>query len=265
MFVPCPHCGFLVALIVAADGPAQRCPRCKHELRDDDAGYVAPPPIRNAQPFSPNEETPGVPDAALPAPEQAPSAAAAMAPATTDIARPRPPREKRRAPSFVRAITRPRSTGPRWPGALAIGLLTVSLLSQLLLAQRNELAADARWRPVIGTLCTVLACRLPAWHEPTAYTMLARSVQPANGQEGVLSVQASFRNDARWPQAWPALLLNLSDINGETVARRVFTAQDYHPADAAMPPKLAPGQSASVNFEIVEPAPQIVAFTFDFR
>src|SRR5690606_23904740 len=107
---------------------------------------------------------------------------------------PRPRRDKH-APSFVRTITRPHSTGPRWPGLLVVGLLTVLLLSQLLLAQRNELAADARWRPAIGTLCKMLPCQLPAWHEPAAYTMLARSVQPARGKDGVLSVQASFRND----------------------------------------------------------------------
>ncbi|HEU4774324.1 MAG TPA: DUF3426 domain-containing protein [Lysobacter sp.] len=248
MFVPCPHCGFLVALIVAADGPPQRCPRCDSELLQEDigdaAGSIATAPVT----------APPTVDELAADPEVAPR----------DMP-PRPRRDKH-APSFVRAITRPRNTtGARWPGLLAVGLLTVVLLGQLLLAQRNELAADARWRPTIGTVCKAVACRLPPWHEPAAYTMLARSVQPASGKQGVLSVQASFRNDASWPQAWPALQLNLSDINGQTIARRVFTAQDYHPADAALPAELAPGQSASVSFDILEPASPIVAFTFDFR
>lgn len=261
MFVPCPHCGFLVALIVAADGPSQRCPRCDNELQED-AGDGTAPAISTAPPGAPNDERSVDPEVAS---RDAPPAVAAVA-SEPSIASPQPrPRRDKHAPSFVRTITRPRSTDLRWPGLLVVGLLTALLLSQLLLAQRNELAAEARWRPTIGTVCKVVACRLPPWHEPAAYTMVARSVQPASGKQGVLSVQASFRNDARWPQAWPALQLNLSDINGQTVARRVFTVQDYHPADAALPAELAPGQSASVSFEILEPAPPIVAFTFDFR
>ncbi|MGY0799642.1 DUF3426 domain-containing protein [Lysobacter sp. A286] len=145
----------------------------------------------------------------------------------------------------------------------ALGLL---LVAQLVLAQRNELAANERWRPVIGAICTALWCDLPAWHEPGAYTMLARSVQPAPGKTGVLRVRASFRNDARWPQPWPALVLNLSDINGQPVAARVFDASEYpHPGSGDARSELAPGQSASVEFEIIEPAVPVVAFAFDFR
>ena len=35
MFVPCPHCGFLVALIVRPDGAPQRCPRCDGLVQDE--------------------------------------------------------------------------------------------------------------------------------------------------------------------------------------------------------------------------------------
>jgi hypothetical protein len=262
MFVPCPHCGFLVALIIAADGPPQRCPRCDNELlRENDGDSTGVAPAGETPLEATSNELPSAGPEASP-PDMPPAAPVAS---VRDITSSQSRRDKRHAPSFVRTLRRPRSTGPRWPGLLAVGLLAVLLLGQLLLAQRNELAADARWRPTIGTVCKAMACRLPPWHEPAAYTMLARSVQPASGKQGVLNVQASFRNDARWPQAWPALQLNLSDINGQTVARRVFTAQDYRPADAALPAELAPGQSASVSFEILEPAPPIVAFTFDFR
>lgn len=153
-----------------------------------------------------------------------------------------------------------------WPEVLALSALAVLLAAQLVLAQRNELAADERWRPAIGAVCAVLWCDLPPWHEPAAFTMLARNVQPAIGKTGILNVQASFRNDARWPQPWPALMLNLSDINGQPIAARAFEASEYRygetPGSLA---ELAPGQSASVEFEIIEPAVPVVAFAFDFR
>ncbi len=123
---------------------------------------------------------------------------------------------------------------------------------------------DERTRPLIGSVCAVLLCDLPPWREPAAYTMLARSVQPA-GESGALSVEAGFRNDARWPQPWPTLLLSLSDVHGQAIAQRAFTAQEYRPGSAQTTSQLAPGQSASVQFEVVEPTPRIVAFTFEFR
>jgi len=92
--------------------------------------------------------------------------------------------------------------------------------------------------------------------------MLARSVEPS-GTPGVLRVRMSFRNDARWPQPWPTLLLSLSDVRGRPVAQRAFAPTDYRAGGQGAP--LAPGQSASVQFDVVEPASPAVAFTFEFQ
>ena len=170
------------------------------------------------------------------------------------------------SPSFLRRVgVDARSRRPRWPGVVAVVFLSVVLVFQLLLAQRVELAASERWRPIIATICAVAGCRVPLWHEPTAYTMLARDVQPAADDPGTLLVQASFRNDARWPQAWPVLQLELTDVNGMAVASRLVAPADYQPADMPQQPPLTPGQSASVEFRVREPARPIVAFNFDFH
>jgi hypothetical protein len=142
--------------------------------------------------------------------------------------------------------------------------LALSLLLQVLLADRAQLAADARWRPLLASLCGALQCNLPPWREPTAFTVLARDVRPLPRRPGVLHVTATFRNDARWPQPWPALLLSLSDVDGRIVGARVFAPREYLAAGATQN-LLASGQSASVALDILEPAPHVVAFTFDFR
>ncbi|GAB2623901.1 DUF3426 domain-containing protein [Novilysobacter erysipheiresistens] len=260
MFVPCPHCGFLVALIVSKGGAVQHCPRCKQRLEDDldETGTVATPiDASEPRPEPASKSTavePPIQPAAAPEREASSSTAAAA----------RAPRRRHRAPSFVRATAPARPpTGPRWPGGLAIAALGVLLGAQLLLAQRHELAASEDWRPLLDGACTVLGCELPPWHEPTAYTMLARNVQPTD-RPGVLQVSASFRNDARWPQPWPALSLSLSDVRGQAVAQRTFAPAEYR-GDEATATRIAPGQSASVQFDVVEPASPIVAFTFEFR
>ena len=94
--------------------------------------------------------------------------------------------------------------------------------------------------------------------------MLQREVRPLPGRPGVLQVQASFRNDARWAQPWPDLELTLSDINGQPIAHRRFAPEEYlgHLQGSA---RVEPGQSASIALEVRDPGKQAVAFEFEFH
>lgn len=150
----------------------------------------------------------------------------------------------------------------RWLVAAA-GALTLSLCVQILLADRARLARDPGWRPLLTALCTALRCSLPPWREPAALTVLARDVRPDPSRADVLLATATFRNDARWAQAWPQLRLTLSDIDGRDVGSRVFTAVDYlgAPPEAAT---LAAGDSAQVRLALHEPDARAVSFAFDF-
>ena len=170
------------------------------------------------------------------------------------------------APSFLRGDRHPPRPALRERRLVLAGIavLTVALVLQVLLADRARLAADARWRPVVSGLCAALGCDLPPWREPAAFTMLERDVRAHPTAAGALRVSASFRNDARWPQPWPTLLLTLSDVDGRVVGARAFAPADYLEGTAAAG-RLAPGQRASVALDVLEPAPDIVAFTFDFR
>ncbi len=300
MFVPCPHCGFLVALIVGRGDTTQSCPRCGKAL---DTPVVAADAMDPAKAdVGDTQETTPVRTAASPqagpasdAPPPSPSSAhptgqgagpdrgatkpgahiqsAVGGEASTELSPPAGrstakvshPRAGHRRPTFARTVGMPaRPHGPRWPWVVSFGLLAALLILQLLLLQRAELAASARWRPVIASVCAALGCEVPLWHQPAAYTMLARDVRPASDESGVLQVSASFRNDAPLPQAWPVLYLQLTDVNGQAVAARMLQPTEYH-SDTAHEAALASGQSASVSFRIAEPATPIVAFNFDFR
>lgn len=171
------------------------------------------------------------------------------------------------APSFLRqastAVAPARRT-PRWQWLL-LAALALLLAVQVVIADRATLAARAGWRPVVTGLCAVLRCSVPAWHQPEAYTMLQREVRPLAGRQGVLQVQASFRNDARWAQAWPALSLSLSDADGRVIGRRLLQPRDYLGAAHDPAQRLEPGQSAQVAFLLREPSAATVAYTFEFR
>ncbi|MEO5566447.1 MAG: DUF3426 domain-containing protein [Luteimonas sp.] len=167
-------------------------------------------------------------------------------------------------PSFLHAPEPEVSARARWQGPAVIIALALLLLLQGVLAQRTQLAADARWRPLVSTLCVVVRCELPAWQEPAAITLVRRDIRPHPAHPGVLQVTASFRNDARWPQPWPALQLTLSDVDGRALGTRTFQPREYlaHPTSTA---RIASGQVVDIAMDILEPAPGVVAFTFDFH
>lgn len=194
-------------------------------------------------------------DGAETLPPQAPAARASAAPVRSP-----------RTPAFLRgrAATATTARGtPLWQWLLA-GALLLSLLLQMLLADRARLAADAGWRPLLSTLCQALGCRLPAWREPQAFVMLDRDVRPLPNVAGVLQARATFRNDARWSQPWPILLLTLKDADGRDLGARAITPAEYLRGSTAMS-ELAPGQSAQVAVTLREPSANVVAFSFDFR
>ncbi len=166
-----------------------------------------------------------------------------------------------RAPSFVQAPAPARSRRGDW---IALLLLVLVLLLQVFFSERQHLAADAQWRPVVASACAVARCTLPPWHEPGAFAMLSRDVIAVPGRTGVLRVQASIRNDARWPQPWPALALSLSDANGHLLGKRRFQPRDYL-GRAPTTQLLQAGQAAQLAFDIVEPGPGVVAFDFRFE
>jgi hypothetical protein len=288
MFKACPSCGFLVALIAGREA-SQRCPRCGSGLLDEAAVQpddVDPVPARNPseRPRPPLEGT--MPAHAVEASDDAPArpaAAGAIQPADggTDVGEASgaahaaaeavgEPADAAAAhdpgtPSFAtnRPLTR-RSVpaSRRWPWAVALPALALLLALQLLLSQRMELAQDARWRPLLTRTCGLLGCDVPAWREPRAFAMLARNVRPDGARPGVLHVSTSLRNDARWAQPLPVVVLSLSDLDGRVLAARAVTPREY----GRMPTLLVrPGDSIDIAFDVREPSPRVVSFDFQLR
>lgn len=166
------------------------------------------------------------------------------------------------APSFASDHSAPlRPQRREWGGMLLLALI---LIAQLIWLQRDVIAASPRLRPMLETLCAALPCSLPIWREPTAFTMLSRDVIATPDQRGVLRVQASFRNDARWPQAWPVLVLNLTDVNGHSLGARRFQPAEYL-GTAPHAPRIQPNQANQIAFDLHEPSSAVVAFDFRFE
>ena len=303
MFVLCPHCQFLVAVDPVSGQPPALCPRCDGviappqvatpsasdeatasidaEDRADVLQMAESPPEAIPLPIASGPVVAPEPvDAvntvnaidAIDAVDAVDSPAAAddiaIEARTHDAVAIEPPAspvlEREPVSTPATRIAVPTSVRRHWRMPVAIGGLTVLLALQMLLADRTQLAADARWRPVVAVVCPALGCELPPWHEPAAFTLVDRDVRSDPRQPGVLHVSARFRNDARWPQAWPSVLLTLSDVDGRVAGARLLAPREYA-ATGDTRKSIASGQIAVIAMDVVEPAPDIVAFTFDFR
>lgn len=302
MFINCPSCRALVATDPATDLPPERCPRCAVKLRGDpaaetalDAAAAGDDDARSgvaaaiAEVFDGHDADEVDPAArpavslatllepaidATPDPVAEPCQDTADTPADPPQAAPPGPHQAtarratgRAAPSFARRrrdAGGPSVAGRRWPIPAAIIGLCLLLAVQWLLADRARLAADPGWRPVVAGTCAVLRCRLPPWHEPAAFVLLERDVRPHPDARDTLRITASFRNDARWAQAWPEVVLTLSDIDGRPLGTRAFTAAEYLAA-APSSALVDSGQGAVIHIDVVEPGPGAVSFAFDFH
>lgn len=169
-------------------------------------------------------------------------------------------------PRFVSDPTRapPAVAGERrWPRRLLVAVLAVLLLVQCIVAERDTLAAHAQSRPWLEYACAGLGCSLPAWHDPTAMDVMTRDVRPHPSVPNALLISASFRNEARWAQAWPGLQLTLSDLDGQPIAQRRFLPAEYLGLGAPVQ-LIQPDQTASITLEVRDPGKQAVAFEFEF-
>jgi predicted Zn finger-like uncharacterized protein len=252
MYTRCPHCTTVYPLTAAQLGQARgrlACGACELEFDALDSLSDA----ANAFDDQPARRADDVPRLAL---------QESVQPDLFEAAFPDPPPTPA-APSFA-VVQTPVRSGPRARWAAVAALLGVTLLLQIVFAQRDELAQKERWRSWLEPLCSQIGCSLPAWRDPATLTLTARDIAPHPSMADALLVTATLQNDADWPQAWPLLELSLSDLDGNPVGMRRFTAEEYL---GGPPPQatLAPGQSAMARLEIEDPGKQAVAFAFEFR
>jgi len=248
--------------------PPPQAPESRAADRTPPPGEIAPPAAEGDDTTLPQRGDNATADA-TPAPDDdaETGAGATDSPAPpAPAAAPASARRNKPAPSFARtrAPVAATSARRRWTLPSLIAGLSLLLALQWILADRARLASDAGWRPFVAQLCATLRCGLPPWREPSAFALLERDVRPHPDVPGALRVTATFRNDARWPQPWPQVVLTLSDVDGRTVGARAFDAAEYLGA-APTQNELASGQTATIRMDVLEPAPRVVAFAFDFR
>jgi len=121
-----------------------------------------------------------------------------------------------------------------WPFVIVALLLALLLAAQLLLHFRTEVA---RWLPATAAYYEMVGMPAPLSRNAERVVIDTSDLQ-ADKPRGLFVLQTVLRNQAPYPQDWPALELTLTDAADHVVARRVMQAAEYLPP--AISPELFP-------------------------
>lgn len=129
-----------------------------------------------------------------------------------------------------------------------LALLLAGLLGlQAAYFLRAELvAAMPSARPALKALCRPLNCSVPLPRQLTQAAIAASSLEHDPENKSRVSLTLLLTNRTGYTQAWPQIMLTLSDVRQAPVAKQVFCPQDYLPKAV----NVAAGMAADVEREI---------------
>jgi predicted Zn finger-like uncharacterized protein len=122
---------------------------------------------------------------------------------------------------------------PKWKAlvyVLLILCLTVALVGQLAYFLRGELAAALpESRPLLNVLCQPLDCVVPLPQQLTRQAIVSSSLEHNAEQKSRVRLYFLLANRTGQTQAWPHVILTLSDMRESPVAQKAFPPEDYLP------------------------------------
>lgn len=195
--------------------------------------------------YPPASASPAEPEASPPA--AAPARAKAMPAARIEYAAP--------AVEHTRPFRTPLRM-PSWVWAVASVLLAIVLLAQTAYFLRDTLVSRLpQTRPAFEQACSALGCTLSLPKNLAQLQIVGSDLQTE--ASGRLKLTLTLGNRAGQAQAWPVLMLTLTDQRNRPLARRSFAPSEYlgdsQRIEAGIPPRSE--QILSLPLTVRGPAP----------
>ena len=107
-------------------------------------------------------------------------------------------------------------------------LLLVALALQLTYFLRDLIAQKMpATRPALEIACVHLGCSLSLPKNAELMQVIGSDLQAEPAHAGLLTLKLTLGNRAPYSQAWPVLVLTLTDARGQPQARRSFAPSEY--------------------------------------
>lgn len=145
-----------------------------------------------------------------------------------------------------------------WPALAASAL--VLLVLQVAWLQFDRLSRLEPYRSVYGAICPLVGCELPTLIDRSrirAYNLVVRN-HPE--RSGALIVDAILLNTASFDQPFPDLVLEFSNLGGDTVAARQFSPREYLSGELAGREVMPANQPVHLTLELVDPGEEAVNY-----
>jgi hypothetical protein len=138
---------------------------------------------------------------------------------------------------------------PAWTfGSL---LLLILLTGQTIYFYRAELAALVpAARPYLEQYCELLQCSISLPRHPQSLNIESSEMQSAPLHPNVITLNATVRNHASYPQAFPLFELTFIDNQNRPLASRIFKPEIYLGENAGLAENVSPGNEFNVRLHL---------------
>jgi predicted Zn finger-like uncharacterized protein len=146
-------------------------------------------------------------------------------------------------------------------GWLLIILLTLLMFAQLAWMQRDTYARMDQWRGIYEAVCDKIGCTLP---NQVDLNNIRTSVLVRDHKDTSLSdiyvVDVILTNKAPFKQAFPALILQYTDVNGKLIADQIFQPEEYLKGEMTGVEQMPINTRIYVALAIKKPSPNAVNY-----
>ncbi|WP_193166081.1 DUF3426 domain-containing protein [Microbulbifer hainanensis] len=149
---------------------------------------------------------------------------------------------------------------PGWLWVMLALVLALLLAAQTAYFRFDSLSKQQPWRSIYARICPTLGCQLPPLADLQAIHTSNLVVRSHPKIAGALVVDAVLLNTAPYPQPFPSLLLNFSDLKNNPVASRRFAPREYLQGELAGRKQMPSGNPVHIAIEIADPGSEAVNY-----
>ncbi len=160
------------------------------------------------------------------------------------------------AQEFLSSTPEPQKQNTNKYWKLSLVGFTLLLFAQLYYFESYQLSQNPTIRPWLNKFCQIVSCTLPVYKNPAEISIVSSSLKQKNSRHAVFKIVLA--NQAEFPQPYPAIQLTLFDYTGRAFAERVFSVDNYQPADKI----LDSGQTVEIQLDIIPPKTGIGGYSF---
>jgi predicted Zn finger-like uncharacterized protein len=149
-------------------------------------------------------------------------------------------------------------------GGAALMLLVLLAGQYVFFMPEDAARRYPQFRSAIESACIRIGCVLPERRDPGRIRVVSRDVRAHPGYEGVMQIKATLTNSAPFRQPYPRVRFTLFNVNGQTIATRVFQPSEYLGRSVAASARLRPKTPFQMELDVLAPGEAAVSFEFQF-